>query len=108
MPSPNGPSVSTDALVFVDEVRSAGRIEELTREQGRVSTVERERKRLGHEVSRLTAAKRDLPRSELFGQQILDERRIVRHVLLPAHVLEDVREVGGRRILREDLVLDAA
>src|SRR5205085_5195564 len=58
-------------------------------------------------VSRLAAAKLDLPGFEIRREQVLDNVRPVFELLVAAAVLEYLEELRFRRAFRKNLVMDA-
>ena len=94
--------------MVVDEVGRAGRLEQLGRQLRRLAQVVGERHDLVDQIARLAAAQLNLARLEVVRQQRLDDLGPILEAALRAGVLEDLQELGARRALRENLVVDAA
>src|SRR5258708_7545350 len=72
----------------INEVTGTRRIQQIRRDAPRFAEVLSQRQRLVDQISWLTAAKRDLPRTVIL-QQVVDDRGIERQPSFLAGVLED-------------------
>src|SRR4051794_40622617 len=91
-------------LIVVQEIRRAGRVEQLARNDGFDAAVSAERGDLIEQVARLACAVRAVPRPVVATFEVADHDLVVPQVTAPAVQLENPRELLERRIFDRDLV----